>query len=60
VLTSIGGVEPMLQGHLSICLHVGLTEEQLKQALGLIETAVGKAEAEAGRAVLTQVTASRR
>ncbi|QHV96470.1 carboxymuconolactone decarboxylase family protein [Spirosoma endbachense] len=60
VLTSIGGVEPMLQSHLGICLHMGLIEPQLKQALGLIETAVGKAEAEAGRAVLTQVVASRR
>ena len=60
VLTSIGGVEPMLQGHLGICLHVGLTEGQLQQVFGLIETAIGKAEAEAGRAVLTQVTASKR
>ena len=60
VLTSIGGVEPMLQSHLGICLHVGLTESQLKQAFSLIETAVGKAEAAAGRAILTQVMASRR
>ncbi|MBD2701563.1 carboxymuconolactone decarboxylase family protein [Spirosoma sp. BT702] len=60
VLTSIGGVEPMLQSHLSICLHLGLTEEQLKQALSLIETAVGKAEAEAGRTVLVQAISSRR
>ncbi len=60
VLTSIGSVEPMLQSHLGICLHVGLTEPQLGQALSLIETAVGKVEAEAGRAVLTQVTAARR
>jgi alkylhydroperoxidase/carboxymuconolactone decarboxylase family protein YurZ len=60
VLTSIGGVEPMLQSHLGICLHVGLTEPQLQQTLSLIETAVGKTEAEAGRAVLMQVAASRR
>lgn len=59
-LTSIGGVELMLQGHLSICLHIGLTEPQLKQALSLIETNVGKLEAEAGRTVLTQVIGSRR
>ena len=60
VLTSIGGVEPMLQSHLGICLNVGLTESQLKQALSMIETAVGKAEAAAGRAILTQVMVSRR
>ncbi|WP_345266119.1 carboxymuconolactone decarboxylase family protein [Nibrella viscosa] len=60
VLTSLGGVEPMLQSHLGISLRVGLTEPQLSQALSLIETAIGKAEADAGRAVLKQVAASRR
>lgn len=60
VLTSIGGVEPMLQAHLGICLHLGLTEPQLRQVFSLIEASVGKAETEAGRAVLTQVMAARR
>ena len=60
VLTSIGGVEPMLQSHLGLCLHVGLTQQQLSQAMSLIEINLGKVEAEAGRAVLTQVMASRR
>jgi alkylhydroperoxidase/carboxymuconolactone decarboxylase family protein YurZ len=60
VLTSIGGVEPMLQSHLGICLHLGLTESQLKQVFSLIDTNLGKAEAQAGRTVLTQVMASRR
>jgi len=60
VLTSIGGVEPMLQSHLGICLHLGLTEPQLREVMVLVETAVGKAEAEAGQAVLTNVLASRR
>lgn len=60
VLTSIGGVEPMLQSHLGICLHIGLTEAQLKQAFSLIWTNVGKAEAEAGQAALTKALAARR
>lgn len=60
VLTSIGGVEPMLQSHLGICLHLGLTEPQLRQVFARIETSVGKAEAEAGRAVLARVVAARR
>lgn len=60
VLASVGGVEPMLQAHLSIGLNVGLTESQFQQVLALIETNVGQAEAEAGRAVLTQVMALRR
>lgn len=60
VLTSIGGVEPMLQSHLGICLRVGLTEPQLEQTMSLIETSVGKTEAESGRSVLRQVISSRR
>lgn len=60
VLTSIGGVEPMLQSHLGICLHVGLTEGQLKQAISLVGTSVGQSEAMAGQAVLEKVAAARR
>lgn len=60
VLTSIGGVEPMLQSHLGICLHIGLTEAQLKQAFTLIGTSVGKTEAEAGLAALIKALATKR
>lgn len=59
VLISLGGAEPMLRGHLGIGLHLGLTESQLRQALSLIEVHVGRAEAEAGEAVLTQSIAAR-
>jgi 4-carboxymuconolactone decarboxylase len=59
-LICLGGVEPMLAGHLSIGLNVGITEPQLKQALSLIETNVGKKEAEAGEQVLSKVMASRK
>ena len=60
VLTSIGGVEPMLQSHLGICLHIGLTEAQLKQALSLIGANVGESAAEAGQVALTRALALRR
>ncbi|MVM30877.1 carboxymuconolactone decarboxylase [Spirosoma sp. HMF4905] len=60
VLSSIGGVEPMLQSHLGICLHLGLTRTQLEQVMALIETNIGQAEADSGRTVLAQVMASRR
>lgn len=60
VLLSFGGVEPMLQSHLGIGLRVGLTEPQLRQVLALVETHVGQAEAEAGRAVLARVLGARR
>jgi 4-carboxymuconolactone decarboxylase len=55
VLSTIGNVEPMLQGHLSISLNVGLTPEQLKEFVSIIQSTAGKKEAEAARAVLDEV-----
>ncbi|GAB3835376.1 carboxymuconolactone decarboxylase family protein [Hymenobacter jeollabukensis] len=54
-LVSLGGVEPQLQSHLGIGLHVGLTAAQLQQLITLSEAAVGKPQADAARAVLTKV-----
>jgi 4-carboxymuconolactone decarboxylase len=51
-LVSLGGVEPMLQLHLGAGLHVGLTDAQLRQLIGLCEAAVGQPQAEAARTVL--------
>jgi 4-carboxymuconolactone decarboxylase len=45
----------MLQGHLSISLNVGLTPEQLKEFVSIIQSTAGKKEAEAARAVLDEV-----
>lgn len=56
-LVSLGGVEPMLQFHLGAGLHLGLTEAQLRQLIGLCEAAVGQPQAEAARAVLARVLA---
>jgi 4-carboxymuconolactone decarboxylase len=55
VLSSIGGVEPMLQSHLKICMHVGYSAEQLKQFIKLIEKTAGKQEADATQKVLDKV-----
>jgi alkylhydroperoxidase/carboxymuconolactone decarboxylase family protein YurZ len=54
-LVSLGGVEPMLQSHLGIGLHLGLTPAQLRQLLQVEEASIGKKEAEAGRTVLANV-----
>lgn len=54
-LISLGGVEPQLQGHFGIGLNVGLTESHLGQILSIIETNIGKKEADAGREVLNRV-----
>ncbi len=55
-LISLGGVEPMMRGHLGIALHLGVKEPELRQMLSLLEIKVGKEEADAGRRVLSAVT----
>lgn len=59
VLSSIGGVEPMLRSHLSICLNVGLTPEQLNEFVGIIKETSGKKKAKATQAVLNEVLKNR-
>lgn len=60
VLASIGGVEPMLQSHLAICLNVGLTPGQLKQFVDQIRSVVGKKEGRTVQAVLDEVLKNKR
>lgn len=55
VLSSIGGVEPMLRAHFNICLHTGLTPDQLRQFVDIIRLTVGKKAANAAQAVLNAV-----
>lgn len=57
-LVNLGGVEPMLKGHIGIALNIGITEAQLKSILSIIESAVGTKEADEGRKVLPEVTES--
>jgi 4-carboxymuconolactone decarboxylase len=58
-LIALGGVEPMMQSHMTIGLNVGLSEAGLKQILSIIESNVGKNEANVGRKVLSSVVAAR-
>lgn len=60
VLSSIGGVEPMLRSHLNICLRIGLTATQLQQFIGIIEKTTGKEEAKAAQAVLQDALKARK
>lgn len=41
VITGVGGVEPMAAAHMGICLHQGLTPDQLSALLNIIETNLG-------------------
>jgi quercetin dioxygenase-like cupin family protein/alkylhydroperoxidase/carboxymuconolactone decarboxylase family protein YurZ len=60
VLTTLGGVEPMLQGHINIGMNLGMTATQLSELMTLIEYLTGKTEAEVGRKVLKSVVESRK
>jgi 4-carboxymuconolactone decarboxylase len=60
VLSSIGGVEPMLRSHLNICLNVGLTPDQLQQFVTTIKSAVGKKEAKETQKVLDDLLKSKK
>ena len=55
VLSSIGGVEPMLRSHLNLCLNVGLTPDQLRHFVGVIKQTVGEEEAKTAQKVLDEV-----
>lgn len=59
VLSSIGGVEPMLSSHLGLCLNVGLTPAQLQEFIAIIKITVNKKDAASADAVLTKVLAKK-
>ncbi|MFZ2338097.1 MAG: carboxymuconolactone decarboxylase family protein [Bacteroidales bacterium] len=50
VLSAIGGAEPMLRSHLAICLNVGLTQDQLTEALLIAGSTNHTPEAESEQA----------
>lgn len=56
ILAGVGGVEPMAVGHMSICLHLGITAEQLSALLNMVEMNLGKTYSEPLRGVLNQLT----
>lgn len=56
MLAALGGVEPMAMGHMAICLHIGITPEQLSALLNITETNVGKYYADPIREVLKTLT----
>lgn len=60
VLSSIGGVEPMLRSHLNICLNLGLTPYQLQQFVGVMKSRLGKEEVKPVQKVLDEVLKNRK
>lgn len=59
-LASLDGVESQLQAHMGIGLNVGITKAQLEQVLSLIETNVGKRQADASKQALSNVMNSQK
>lgn len=42
IIAGVGGVEPMAAAHMGICLHQGLTPDQLSALLNIVETNLGQ------------------
>lgn len=60
VIASLGkGVEPMLKGHIGIALNTGVTPEELRSVMTIIETRIGRSEADSGRMILNEVLQSK-
>jgi len=55
VISSLGGLEPMLKSHLNLSLNVGWHPEQLKSFTGIIESTAGEEKAKTASSVLTEV-----
>jgi 4-carboxymuconolactone decarboxylase len=58
-LSAMQGVEPQLQSHLAMGKNTGLTESQLKQVFSVIQTNIGKKQAEVANKVLSKMTAGK-
>lgn len=55
ILAGVGGVEPMLRSHAAICLHLGVTAEQLSALLNIVEMNLGTSYSEPLRNILEQI-----
>ena len=55
ILAGVGGVEPMFGSHAAICLHLGVTPEQLSALLNIVEMNLGKSYSEPLCNVLNQM-----
>ncbi|MCW3109160.1 MAG: hypothetical protein JWQ09_3666 [Segetibacter sp.] len=54
-LSAMEGVAPQLQAHLTMGMNTGITEIQLQQVFSLIETHIGKKQAEIAKNVLLKI-----
>ena len=59
VLISIGNAEPMLASHMNLCLNVGISAEQLKHLIAIIEVNVNKNDADSAKVVFNELIKSK-
>jgi alkylhydroperoxidase/carboxymuconolactone decarboxylase family protein YurZ len=58
-ISAIGEAEPMLKGHLSISLNVGLSSEQLKEFIDVIKPIIGRKKTKAAKKIVNEVLKSK-
>ena len=56
LLAGLGGVEPMAMGHMAMCLHIGISQEQLTSLLNITEINLGRQYSDPIREVLDNLT----
>lgn len=59
-LANMTGTEGQLRFHLGAAMNTGLTQAQMKDFISVLNTTVGKAQAESAQKILTEVLNSRR
>ena len=59
ILAAVGGVEPMMKGHMGIALNTGVAPDELRHLLAIVERRIGRREADAGRVALDEVLQSK-
>ncbi|KGO90973.1 carboxymuconolactone decarboxylase family protein [Flavobacterium subsaxonicum] len=59
VISTIGDADPMLQGHLSISLNVGVSPDKLKEFITIIKETAGRKKAKSAKKVLDEVLKNR-
>lgn len=59
VISVIGDAEPMLKGHLSIAINLGVSPEQLKEFIGVIKPIIGRKKTKAAKKIVTEVLKSK-
>lgn len=59
VLIALGDLEPMMRSHMNLSLNVGITPQQLKEMIQVIENNVSKKEADAAKPILAELLKSK-